>query len=329
MTLNEALNLIAKSEGYDSWSLLQSHSNQILPKNIDELFHYIKPGDITLIGARPGQGKTSFSLFLFVKAINEKKSINYLFTLSEIQKDIAGRIASYDESIGINNPHMKIDYSNDICADYIIRKTEKEIDENSLIVIDYLQMLDEKRENDTLQMQVEKLKDYAKIKRCKIIFISQIRREINYKDNKRPTEEDVRLPNPLDTSLFNKLIFLYREDNKSLDIEVILPKDNNHSFMVKFRDKNFSDTKQIDTDVIWYNKFSPFLNNWFNSYSEAKIFHENHGGYLLTFKKQFFVVTDEYVKYIGIDPTHKCWKDISFDVTKIENIENFLKEAKL
>ena len=101
-----------------------------------------------------------------------------------------------------------------------------------MIVIDYLQLLDEKRVNPPLQKQVETLKAYAKEKNCIVIFLSQVKREIEYKNDRRPTKEDVRLPNPLDTNLFNKMIFLYRPKDDSKEVEVSFSGKSNHVFTV-------------------------------------------------------------------------------------------------
>src|SRR5690606_38762536 len=124
-----------------------------------------------------------------------KLAPNYFFTLAEVGRDIVGRIAIYDETIGNLNEHLgfiAVDYSNEISADYIIEKTKATIEKESVIVIDYLQMLDERRTNPPLQEQVEKLKKYAKETGCIIIFLSQVRREIENQSDQTPRLEDIR-----------------------------------------------------------------------------------------------------------------------------------------
>jgi replicative DNA helicase len=232
LSMSEALNKVAINEGFNSWSLLQSRGNEIFPKSYDQILEFFNGGDLVLIGARPSYGKTSFTIGLFVKAIQLKRAKSYYFTLSETHKDVAGRIGVYDESIGQDNNLFELNYSNKICADYIIDYTQEMIGENSVIVIDYMQLLDEKRINEPLQDQIEKLKKYAKETNCIIIFISQVNREIEYKNDRRPTIEDIRLPNPLDIKLLNKTIFLYRERNDSKDVEVSFSGKSKHSFYV-------------------------------------------------------------------------------------------------
>ncbi|MEA9355154.1 DNA helicase [Bacteriovorax sp. PP10] len=232
ITNTEALDLIAKREGFDSWSLLQSKKDDMFPKSYNEILGFFNPGDIVLIGARPSKGKTSFTIGLFVQAIQKKAAKNFCFSLSEVHKDIAKRMAVYDESLGENNAYFELDYSNDISADYIIEKTKKSISKGSLIVIDYLQLLDEKRSNPPLQVQVEKLKLYAKEKECVVVFISQLDRELENRADKKPTMGDIRLPNPLELKFFNKIMFLHKEDDKSSVADVLFYRPKEFSFKV-------------------------------------------------------------------------------------------------
>lgn len=232
ITNTEALDLIAKREGFDSWSLLQSKKDDMFPKSYNEILGFFNPGDIALIGARPSKGKTVFTMGLFVQAIQKKASKNFCFSLAEVHKDIAKRIAVYDESLGENNAYFELDYSNDISADYIIEKTKKSISKGSLIVIDYLQLLDEKRSNPPLQVQVEKLKNYAKEKECVVIFISQLGRELENRADKKPTMDDIRLPNPLELKFFNKIMLLHKEDQKSAVVDVLFYRPKEFSFKV-------------------------------------------------------------------------------------------------
>jgi replicative DNA helicase len=230
----DALNLIAKSEGYNSWSLLHSEHRDGFPSSYDGILDYFNPGDLVLIGARPSKGKTIFAIGIFVQAIQKQQAKNYCFSLSEVHRDIAGRMAIYDESIGGSNKFFELDYSNDINADYIIKKTQKDISKGSLILIDYLQLLDEKRTNPDLQKQIETLKLYAKEKGCVIIFLSQLDREIENRVNKKPIVEDVRMPNPFDLKIFNKLMLLYKESEKQNEVEVLFYRPKEFSLKVSW-----------------------------------------------------------------------------------------------
>lgn len=234
ISMIEALNKIAEGEGYSSWSLLKSKYSSSLPCDYNEVLDYFNDGDLVLIGARPGTGKTSFTIGFFIQAIQRKLAMNYFFTLSEVKKGVVGRMEMYDKSIDRFDQFFSLNYSNKINADYIIKSTEEGISRGSLIVVDYLQLLDEKRVNPPLQKQIEELKKYAREKGCIIIFISQLDREVENRSNKEPSIDDVRLPNPLDLSLMNKIILLYREEKDSGCGKVIVCRPKEHCFNIQF-----------------------------------------------------------------------------------------------
>jgi replicative DNA helicase len=78
----------------------------------------------------------------------------------------------------------------------------------TLVVIDYLQLLDQKRGNPELMQQVRTLRSFARTRELIVICISQIDRSYDPSIKPFPDLEDVRLPNPLDLTLFSKACFL-------------------------------------------------------------------------------------------------------------------------
>ena len=58
--LHDALDRIATTEGFSAWSMLAAKAAAVTPAN--RLFPQFQPGDLVLVGARPGQGKTLMSL---------------------------------------------------------------------------------------------------------------------------------------------------------------------------------------------------------------------------------------------------------------------------
>lgn len=208
LTMTEALNEVAKQEGFSSWSLLQSKLKDIYPKTREEVLDFLHGGDLMLIASRPGLQKTTFTLQILLQAAKEKRKC-FFFTLEYSRKDVASKVADLDESVGEFSSHLTFDYSDEISSDYIIKATEDKIEEGSLIGIDYLQLLDQKRSKPALQKQIEDLKAYAKKKKCIILVISQVDRKFEESSRKMPSLEDVRLPNPVDLKLFNKNMFLH------------------------------------------------------------------------------------------------------------------------
>jgi len=208
ITMTEALNLISQGEGYSSWSLLQSKSESITPRSKEEILEYLNPGDLMLIGARPGSGKTTLALEILVQATSENIR-SYFFSLEYTHHDAANRINQLNADIGADHPLLTLDFSDDISSSYIKARTRNNLSNGSLIVIDYLQLLDQKRSNPEVQLQVEELKEFAKEQQCIILFLSQIDRSFENKRDVLPSLNDVRAPNPLDLSLFNKVMFLH------------------------------------------------------------------------------------------------------------------------
>ncbi len=202
--LHKALDRIALQEGYSGWSLLAAKQPEIAPAS--KLFAHLAPGDLVLLGARPGHGKTLLSLELAVEAIKSGNRSAF-YTLEYTEKDILDRF----RSIGVDPARLdglfEFDCSDAINADYIMEAMAS-APLGTLIVVDYLQLLDQKRENPALAAQVGALKSFAQDRGLIMVFISQIDRSYDPLKKPCPDAGDVRLPNPLNLKLFDKLFFL-------------------------------------------------------------------------------------------------------------------------
>jgi replicative DNA helicase len=202
--LHAALDQIAGVEGYKSWSLLVATTHG--PSPALTIYNQIKPGELLLTGARPGQGKTLLSLQLAVEAIRAGHQA-YFFSLEYTLKDVMERL----RVIGVE-PHslrdgFTFDDSDDISAGYVMQRLAA-APGGTLVVIDYLQLLDQRRDKPELATQVAALRAFARRKSLVMVFISQIDRTFEVSSKSLPGLDDVRLPNPLDLSLFDKACFL-------------------------------------------------------------------------------------------------------------------------
>ncbi|MDG9669196.1 DNA helicase [Hahella sp. CR1] len=207
LTMTEALDQIARAEGFSSWSLLQSKVKTLTPQTTEELLDYLHPGDLLLIGARPGLGKTTLALQLVLQAIKEGRQC-FFFSLEYSKTALIEKLSTLDRQFEPDHPLLKLDMSDEISSDYIVKQTKDWVTEGSLIAVDYLQLLDQNRNKPPLQQQIEELKSYARAKKCILVFISQIDRRFDEDERAIPTIKDVRLPNPLDMGLFNKSVFV-------------------------------------------------------------------------------------------------------------------------
>jgi replicative DNA helicase len=202
--LHAALDHIAAQEGFASWSLLAAKAAPSGPAA--QLLGKLQAGDLVLIAARPRQGKTLLALQLAVEAAKTGRH-GMFFTLEYTEKEVLDRL----KELGAPWPQIAdlfdFDCSNAICAEYVSEKMAA-APRGSIAVIDYLQLLDQRRENPDLMIQVRALKSFARENGAIIAFISQIDRSYDPSAKAFPQLQDIRLPNPLDLALFDKACFL-------------------------------------------------------------------------------------------------------------------------
>ena len=204
MPLHEALDRVAQKEGFQSWSHLSSVKPKSSPAAI--VFSQLNAGDMILLGARPGHGKTLLGLEILTHASAIGKT-GFFFTLDYQERDVSERLLDlgFDQSSCENT--IVIDTSDEISADYIVNSLKK-FDGPAVVVIDYLQLLDQKRTNPNLDDQLKLLNRYVKDTGTVCAVISQVDRSFDLSSKSMPDRSDIRLPNPLDLSLFDKICFL-------------------------------------------------------------------------------------------------------------------------
>ncbi|RKF08468.1 DNA helicase [Oceaniradius stylonematis] len=205
VSLHQALNRVAVAEGFTSWSHLVSSSASGSPAR--KILSLLESGDLALIGARPGHGKTLLGLELVAKASQFRRK-GFFFTLDYHERDIADRFSTIGMDPSSINKSVVIDTSDYVSADYIINRLEAE-KEPALVVVDYLQLLDQKRSNPSLDDQIKSLQRYVIGAGAICAVISQIDRSFDLVEKSMPDISDVRLPNPLDMSVFSKSFFLH------------------------------------------------------------------------------------------------------------------------
>jgi replicative DNA helicase len=202
---HEALDRIARDQGFSSWSLLASQASELRPSN--RLRSALENGDLVLVGARPGHGKTLLSLKIAVEAMKAgKRSI--FFSLECTEADVIKYFAAIGENLDSYTDQFEFDDSDDICATYMASRLQLAAP-GTVVVVDYLQLLDQKRTNPELTQQIRQLKAFARDSGVVIVFISQIHRDYNPQRRPTPALDDVRLPNPLDLTLFDKTCFVH------------------------------------------------------------------------------------------------------------------------
>jgi hypothetical protein len=75
-------------------------------------------------------------------------------------------------------------------------------------------------------------------------------------------------------------------------------------------------------------RMSLLLNRWFASYGEAAASRAAEGGYLLPYRRQFFVTGPEGVLELGLDPGDPDWARIGWDWVRPRDAEAHLRLAQ-
>lgn len=201
---HRALDEVASREGYQNWNHLASSLQEGLPA--ETIFKKLNPGDLALLGARPGHGKTLFGIELLATAIMQNFS-SYFFTLDYSEAQFLRHLSQTGYNFDKLDNSLTLNTSDRICANYIVDQLGNVT--SGFVVIDYLQLLDQKRSNPPLNEQVEKLRNFATKTGTIVVLLSQIQRSFDLNLKSMPDLSDVRLPNPVDCSHFSKICFLH------------------------------------------------------------------------------------------------------------------------
>ena len=200
--LHLAQDRIAEAEGFAGWSLLARRSDK---RGHPSLLPGLVAGDMLLIAARPGHGKTSLGLRLLLDAAAEGRRA-VLYTLEYCDEEALAHLCRLGGHDAVTLPEVVT--AEDICAERIICDLSGAAP-GTVAVIDYLQILDQQRSKPPLSQQITALKDFARESGVIFGFISQIDRRFDPERKPVPDVSDIRLPNPIASGSFSKACFLH------------------------------------------------------------------------------------------------------------------------
>jgi len=203
--LHRALDQVARAEGAGSWSALTARlaADRPAPRIIGQL----RPGDLLLLAARPGQGKTMLALELLLE-VAKRGQMTGFFTLDWSGPEARAQLMSLCRD-GEDIPDgVRIDASDGICADHVISRM-RDAKPGSLAIIDYMQLLDQDRRKPEIAVQIEALRSFAAQSGVIFVLLSQIDRSWDAAPKPFPDMADVRLPNPVPFSAFARACFLH------------------------------------------------------------------------------------------------------------------------
>jgi replicative DNA helicase len=196
LPLHQALDQVARAEGFAAWSLLAARATarEALPV-----------GELVLVGGRPGHGKTRFALRLLLDAAGQGRKALF-FTLDYTDAQATALLNSV--AAGLEAPLPDVHTSDEISAAYILRHMSG-LPTGTVAVIDYLQALDHARSKPPLAEQLRLLQDHARISGHTLCFISQIDRNFTAAPKQTPDMGDLRQPNPVPIEVFKRAWFLH------------------------------------------------------------------------------------------------------------------------
>jgi hypothetical protein len=201
--LHEAQDRIARKEGFSAWSALSARMATKSPA--PALLPRLAEGDMLLLGARPGHGKTLMGLQLLLDAARDGRRAVF-FTLEYTDREVMQRIQSLDDGEVGHVPEIVT--SGEISADFIVRHLSG-APRGAVAIVDYLQILDQQRSKPSLSEQIQVLHAFARETGAILGFISQIDRAFDPGRDLLPGLGDVRLPNPIPAGVFSKACFLH------------------------------------------------------------------------------------------------------------------------
>lgn len=191
-------------------------------KDVDSLFYGLRGGDLIILAARPGVGKTSFALNLAVNAAKAGSTVAFL-SLEMSASQLVQRILCAEARVNLSrlrsgnvqegdwsaiadasNTLSKLDlYIDDTPSLSILElraKARRELRdrENGLIIVDYLQLMQppQTRRDGNRAVEVGEisrgLKVLAKEMDMPVIALSQLSRQVEMRGKKRPMLSDLR-----------------------------------------------------------------------------------------------------------------------------------------
>ena len=256
------------SEAYELVEILHEGSSDIsgIPSgyvDYDQLTSGFQNSDLIIIAARPGMGKTSFVLGIARNIAMREKLPVAIFSLEMSKQQIALRLMSAESRINLHNLRkgkIKDDEWAKLaraverlseCKIYIddtaflnvmdLRARARMMvttNDVKLIIVDYLQLMQPTtnyRGNKVLEITEisQNLKGIAKELNIPVIAVSQLSREVEKRDKKRPFLADLRESGSIEQDA-DIVVFIYRGDyyeedeNKHTgEAEIIVAKHRN------------------------------------------------------------------------------------------------------
>jgi replicative DNA helicase len=232
-------------------------------KSLDQILQGLQPSSMTIIGARPGTGKTAFALgiLIHVGAVVRRPALYFSLEMSrqELAERILASTARIDSSKLRTGDLSDADWNRAHEAFGFLQSAQVFIDDNpsltvmdvrsrarrikqqngdlGVVIVDYLQLMSSRGRAENRQVEVSdmsrSLKILARELQCPVIALSQLSRKLEDRADKRPMMSDLRESGSLEQDA-DVVLFLFRPEqygevanDKKSDAEIIVGKNRN------------------------------------------------------------------------------------------------------
>ena len=259
-------------------------------KDFDSMSAGLQPGGLYILAARPSMGKTAFAINIAQYAAMQENIPVLIFSLEMSAEQIVQRMLSSEAKVNLRALFETKRQQNEQWkrlkdAAAAIEKSPVFIDDSSplntmelrgrcrrffakygegrgLIVVDYLQLMHAARRIENRTQEVSEisrtLKSIAREFKVPVLALSQLSRDVEKRDKKKPQLSDLRESGAIEQDA-DMVIFLYREayyaqenDTNDATAEVIVAKNRN------------GPTGKVD--LVFFREFARFENGYSSGY---------------------------------------------------------------
>jgi replicative DNA helicase len=212
--------------------------------DLDRLTAGFQPGQLIIIAGRPAMGKTTFAMNIVENVIQQGKTV-LVFNLEMtavnlVMKSLAsmgsmpynllrsGKIDDHGSNLTagaakLMKKALHIDDNGSLTSQQVLsraRKVQQKIGRPlDLVVVDYLQLLNDKGEGHNRITQISRaLKMTARQLGCPVIALSQLNRSLEQRPNKRPIMADLRESGAIEQDA-DTIVMLYRDEEYNKETE--------------------------------------------------------------------------------------------------------------
>nr|YP_010338553.1 replication helicase subunit [Rhodaphanes brevistipitata]UNJ18503.1 replication helicase subunit [Rhodaphanes brevistipitata] len=189
--------------------------------NLDIKLNGLERGNLVILAGRPSMGKTALGLSLAFNICKQKAHANIIiFSLEMSKYQIMNRLLVIESNLDsktlmnryflntmkekskkffpiISNSEISIDDSATTTLQEIslsLQKLQTKKSEIDLVMVDYLQLIGDKKDNRAQEISfiTRKLKNLARTYNVPILLLSQLNRNVEQRQNKRPILSDLK-----------------------------------------------------------------------------------------------------------------------------------------